>query len=183
MKKFTRWVMMGAAALVVALPGAGWALTADNADTVTVSVPTILSISDEIGNFSLAFTNSANGGTTNFQTVGYTVNANNMPNTALVGALSAKINTLLSGINIKALGTRAFTNGGTASNAVLVEAPVGPVTIGTTATGIMDKPALAGTSGKILTGTAFVAWQAQATRDLTTTDGGSVTLTVTLKDI
>ena len=182
MKKFMRWVMMGAAALVVALPGAVWALTADNADTVTVSVPTILSISDEIGNFSLAFTNSANGGTTNFQTVGYTVNANNMPNTALAGALSAKINALLSGIAIKALGTRTFTNGGTVSNAVLTEAPVGPVTIGTTATGIMDKPALAGTSGKILTGTAFVAWQAVATRDLTTADGGSVTLTVTLKD-
>ena len=182
MKKLTQWIMMGTAMLVVALPGAGWALTADNGDTVTVSVPTILSISDTVGNFSLVFTNSANGGTTNFQTVGYTVNANNMPNTALAGALSAKVNTLLSGINIKALGTRTFTNGGTVSNAVLTEAPAGPVTIGTTATGIMDKPALAGTSGKILTGTAFVAWQAVATRDLTTADGGSVTLTVTLKD-
>ena len=182
MKRFMQWIVMGTAVLVVALPGAAWALTADNADTVTVSVPTILSISDEVGNFPLVFTSSANGGTTNFQTVAYTVNANNMPNTALAGALSAKINTLLSGIAIKALGTRTYTNGGTSSNAVLTEAPVGPVTIGTTATGIMDKPALAGSSGKILTGTAFVAWQAQATRDLTTADGGAVTLTVTLKD-
>ena len=168
--------------LAVALPGVVWATAADDADTVTVSVPTVLSISDGTGNFPLTFQSTSTNGVTNFQTVGYAVSSNNLPNSALTGALSAKISTLLDGINIRALGTRTYTNNGTASNAVLTESPAGPITIGTSATGIMDKPAAAGSSGKILNGTAFVAWQAQATRDLTFSDGGAVTLTVTLKD-
>jgi|GEM_PF-2659663 len=170
------------AVLTAVLPSAAWAASVDDADTVTVSVPTILSISDSTGNFTLTFTSAVSGGTTNFQTVGYAVQSNNMPNAALTGALSAKLSALLDGINIRALGSRTYTNSGTASNAVLTEAPSGVVTIGTSATGIMDKPASSGNSGKILSGTAFVAWQGQSTRDLTTSDGGSVTLTVTLKD-
>lgn len=181
MKKFAQLIGVAAVILAAGMPAA-WAASADDADTVTVSVPTVLSISDETGNFTLAFASSANGGTTNFQTVGYAVSSNNMPNSALTGALSAKVSALLDGINIRALGGRTYTNNGSASNAVLTESPTGPVTIGTSATGIMDKPALAGSSGKILTGTAFVAWQGKATRDLTFSDGGSVTLTVTLKD-
>ena len=173
--------MMAAVILAVGMPGA-WAISVDDADTVTVSVPTVLSISDETGNFTLAFSSSANGGTTNFQTVGYVVKANNMPNSALTGALSAKISSLLDGISIRALAGRTYTNNGTASNALLADNGAGIVTVGTSLAGLMDKPSSSGASGKILDGTAFVAWQAQATRDLTSSDGGGVTLTVTLKD-
>lgn len=181
MKKFMQLITVAAMILAVGIPGA-WAASVDDVDTVTLTVPTILSISDETGNFTLTFTSAANGGTTNFQTVGYAVRSNNMPNSELTGALSARINALRDGINIRALGARAYTNNGSASNAVLVEDPAGPVTVGTSLTDLMRKPALAGASGRILSGTAFVAWQAQATRDLTAADSGSVTLTVTLKD-
>ena len=170
-------------ALAVALPGAAWATAVNDADTVTVAVPSILSINDDTGNFTLTFQSTSTNGITDFKTVGYNVSANNMPNSALVGALSAKVSPALTGMNLRALAGRTYTNNGTASNAVLSEAPTGVVAIGTTATGIMDKPALAGTSGQILNGVAFVAWQAQATRDLTAADSGqATTLTVTLKD-
>ncbi len=165
------------------VPAAVWANTVNTAATVTVQVPAILSISDNgTGNFTLTFQSAAAGGTTNGQTVGYAVQANSMPNSALTGALSAKISALLSGITIRANSGRTYTNNGSASNAVLQESSAGLINLGTTAVNIMDKPASTGNSGKILSGTAFINWGAVADRDLTTTDGGSVTLTVTLKD-
>ena len=182
MKKSAQFAIVAVAIVAMAVSGTAWATSVDDADTITVTVPTVLSISDEAGNFTLTFTSAANGGTTNFQTVGYIVQSNNMPNSALAGALSAKISTLLDGINIRALSSRTYTNAGSASNAVLTESPGGAVTVGTSLVPLMDKPSSSGSSGKILSGTAFVAWQAQATRDLTFTDGGQVTLTVTLKD-
>lgn len=182
MKKITQIAMILALMAAVVVPGAAWAATADDADTVTVSVPSILSISDETGNFTLTFLSSANGGVTNGQTVGYQVQANNMPNSALAGALSAKINTLIDGITIRANEGRTYVNNGTASNAILEDASASVINMGTTATAVMNKPASTGASGQILNGTAFVNWGAVATRDLTTADGGSATLTVTLKD-
>ena len=182
MKKSMKYAMIALAVLAMALPGAAWALTANDADSVTVTVPTILSISDDVGNFTLTFTGSAAGSTTNGQTVGYIVDANNMPNTALTGALSAKISALLSGITIRANPARTYVNDGSASNAVLTESTAAVINLGTTAVNIMDKPASAGSSGKILHGRAFVNWGAVADTDVTTANGGTVTLTVTLKD-
>ncbi len=181
MKKFMQLIGVAAMILAAGIPGAR-AASVDDTDTITVAVPAILSISDETGNFTLTFTSASNGGTTNFQTVGYAVQSNNMPNSELAGALSAKINALKDGVNIRALGSRNYTNAGSASNAVLAEDPVGPVTVGTSATALMKKSTSTGDAGKILSGTAFVAWQGQATRDLTASDSGPVTLTVTLKD-
>ena len=171
------------AILAVAMPGAVWAASVDDSDTITITVPTVLSISDEAGNFTLAFTSSVNGAVTGFQPVGYIVKSNNMTNSALAGALSAKIASLVDGINLRALTGRTYTNNGTASNALLAESSNGTVAVGTSATALMDKPSSTGDSGKILDGTAFVSWQAQATRDLTAADSGKTfSLTVTLKD-
>ncbi len=181
MKKLVR-VAVTLAMLALVVPGSAWASTVDDARTVTVSVPTILSITDETGPFTLTFADAASGGTTNGQTVGYIVKSNNMPNSALTGALSAKISGLLDGITIRANPGRTYTNAGSASNAVLQESSASFINLGTTAVNVMDKPALAGASGKILSGTAFVNWGAVATRDLSLADGGAVTLTVTLKD-
>lgn len=183
MSKFMRFALV-LAMLAVVLPGSAWAANVVNdVDTVTVAVQPTISISDATGNFSLTFTDTApNALTNNFQTVGYVVQANTMPNSALTGALSARISALLDGINLLALTDRVFNNAGSASNAVLTESPGGTVTVGTSPVPLMDKPASTGSSGMILSGTAFVSWRAQATRDLTSTDGGSVMLTVTLKD-
>lgn len=180
MGRLARW--MAVLALLVFAPASVWAASVDDADTVTMTVPTILSISDSTGNFTLTFSSAASGGRTNFQTVGYTVSANAMPNAALAGALSGKISAALSGIELRALTGRNFTNTGTANNAVLVESPGGEVAVGTTAVALMDKPISTGSEGRVLSGTGFVAWQGLATRTLTTSDGGSFTLTVTLKD-
>lgn len=181
MKKLARWMAV-LALLVLGTPAGAWAASVDDVDTVTVTVPTILSISDSTGNFTLAFTSAASGGRTNFQTVGYDVSANNMPNAALAGALSGKISAALSGINLRALSGRTYINSGSANNAILLESSGGEVTVGTTAVALFDKPASVGSEGKVISGRAFLAWQGLATRTLTTSDGGSVTLTVTLKD-
>lgn len=181
MKELMRFAV-ALAMLALVMPSGAWAVVANDSKTVTVSVPTILSISDEAGPFILTFADAASGGTTNGQTVGYIVKANNMPNSELIGALSAKISALLSGITIRANPDRTYVNAGSASNALLRESSAGFINLGTTAVNIMDKLASTGASGKILSGTAFVNWGAVATRDLALTDGGSVTLTVTLKD-
>ena len=101
-KRLAQFTVMIAILAMVAMPARVWATTVNSTATVTVQVPTILSISDQgTGPFTLTFTSTANGGTTNGQTVGYAVSANNMPNAGLAGAVSAKISALLSGITIR----------------------------------------------------------------------------------
>ncbi len=180
-----RWAIL-AAALTLGVTHSAWAATASDADSLTVSVASILSITDEVGNFTITFDNntgSAAGSISTGQTVGYAVNANNMPLTALNSALTAKLSALLTNIQVRgSTDATAYVNGGGAGNAIL--APFNtdtnaPTVIGTTDTRMFDKPA---TGNKVLKGTAYVNWNAKATADLIPGDGGTVTLTVTLKD-
>lgn len=182
-----RWLVV--AALVLGATHSAWATSANNNDNATVQVQPVLSITDEVGNFTIQFndaTGSATGSISTGQTVGYIVKSNTMPNAALAGALSAKINTTLTNIQLRAsTDGSAYVNGGTASNAVLT--PVNtdtnnPTVVGTTAVAIFDKPASSGAAGKVLNGTAYINWNAKATADLVPGDGGTVTITTTLKD-
>lgn len=183
-----QWMFVAAAFALAATPSA-WAATADDSDSVTVTVDPVLSISDEVGDFTITFTNatgSAAGDVSTGQTVGYIVKSNTMPNAALTGALSAKLSTTLTNIEIRGTtdGT-SYVNDGSASNAILEAVntdTANPTVIGTTATSMFNKPSSTGTAGKILDGRAFINWNAKATADLVPGDGGTVTLTVTLKD-
>lgn len=178
------------AALVLGAARSAWAgPPSNNNDNVTVKVEPALSITDEVGNFTIEFnslTGSAAGDVSTGQTVGYIVRANTMPNAALAGALSAKINATLTNIQLRAsTDATAYVNGGTASNAILTPVntdTANPTVVGTTAVAIFDKPASTGSAGKVLRGTAYMNWNAKATADLVPGDGGTVTITTTLKD-
>lgn len=182
------WALI-VAALVMGATHSAWAKESNNSNGATVSVASVLSISDEIGNFTIAFNNatgSATGSISTGQTVGYLVNSNSMPNTALAGALSAKIGGLLTGIQLRAsTDATAYVNDGVAANAILVPAntdTANPTVVGTTAVAIFNKPASTGVAGKVLKGRAYINWNAKATADLAPGDGGIVTITTTLKD-
>ncbi len=187
MRKFMRFAV-ALAMLALVVPGKAWAASVDDSDTVTVNVGNVLSITDEVGNFTLTFdstTGTVAGSVTAGQTVGYVLRANNMSNSAIAGALSAKISTALDGITFRANAGMAYTAtpGSDAGNATLNPVSSGAVNIGTSATALYDKPSSTGNQGKVLNGTAFVNWGAVAARDLADADGGSMTLTVTLKDV
>ena len=176
------------AVLAVALPRSAWATSISDTDTVTVDVGNILSIEDSEGNFSLSFNNvtgTVAGSASTGKTVGYVLRANNMSNSAVSGALSAKISSALDGITFQANSGMTYTPtaGASAGNATLTPVSSGAVPVGTTATALFDKPASVGTQGQVLNGTAFINWGAVAARDLGDADGGSMTLTVTLKDV
>lgn len=184
-----RWIVL-VAALTLGAVHSAWAATASDSDSVTVTVAPVLSIADvEVGNFTLAFDNTT-GSSTNAistgQTVGYAVKSNNMPNAALPGALTAKISGLLN--NIEILGFTAadgYVNEGAAGNAILEPvntSEASPTVIGTTAVNMYNKPSSVGTAGKFLQGRAFIHYRAKALSDLVPGDGGTVTVTVTLKD-
>lgn len=167
---------------ILAVAGPVFAATNNNADTVTVAVGNVLSITDTQGDFTLTFTDTVNGSSSSRQTVIYTVQANNMPTTALTGAVSAKISAALSGVTIKGDPAATSTNLGSSGNIVLSESAANDISVGTTAVNLMDKGATTAPQGKVLNGNFGVSWVAVATRDLADTDGGNVTLTVTLKD-
>lgn len=182
------WVLI-VAALVLSAAHSAWATESNNADSATVTVASVLSISDEVGNFTIAFNNatgSSSGSVSTGQTVGYIVNSNSMPNTALAGALSAKISALLTNIQLRATtDATAYVNDGVAANAILTPVntdTANPTVVGTTAVAIFDKPVSTGAAGKILKGRAYINWNAKATADLAPGDGGTVTITTTLKD-
>ena len=170
------------AAILSCLAAPAWAGSSNDTDSVTVLTPTILSITDTVGNFTLTMTDMVSGSVSNRQTVIYTVKGNNYATTALAGALSAKVSALLSGIRLKGDPAASSTNNGTAGNILLTESAAGDIAVGTTAVNFMDKGATVAPQGKVLNGSVGVSWVAVADRDLSATDGGTVTLTVTIKD-
>ena len=170
--------------MLLAPPGWVSAATKDFSQNVTVNVGNVLSITfEDDPNLVLEFTNDFSQNAISFtgKTIVYTVRANNMPNSALLGAVSARISTALNGIAIVG-DPGAYINDGTSSSATLVESAADFITIGTTATNMFDKPASSGTDGKLLAGRAPIHYRARALRNLTPADGGPTTLIVTLKD-
>lgn len=189
MRKLTEISVVIAALAVIAVPGAVWAAQEGTRSSVTVAVPSMLSITQDVGDFTLKFEDSKAGSVTNGQTVGYVVMANNMTNEFLRGAVSYAISAAdgrdsLDGIIIGPNSPAGYRNRGLPENATLEPSIFefrGGRLISTTRY-IMDKPPSSGPAGKILNGIVYVNWGAYAYRDLTPADGGSVILTVTLKD-
>ena len=174
-----RWAVF-AAAVVLGLTRPVWAGNASDNSDVTFAVGNSISITEATGNFTLTFTDTVNGSVSSGETVIYTVKANNMPNAALTGAVSAKVSALVDGISLKAF-PGDYTNSGTSGNAILSKVAAEMV-IGATAVNIYNKDAGSGNQDKVLNGTIPIHYRGVATRDLADTDGGTTTLTVTLKD-
>jgi hypothetical protein len=183
-KKMTLWMTAFSLGLLAGgIDGQAWAASVEDTSSVTVNVAEVLSITDQFGDSTLTFNDFVSGSASTGQTVSYRVLANNMSNAAVPGALSAEISADLSGITIQAnMGATAFQDAGTTGNAVLKPDATDGIIVGTTTTSLMSKPVSTDTQGKVLNGTAFVNWSANATRDLAASDGGVVTLKVTLKD-
>ena len=178
-----------AAMLVVGVTHSAWAGTVNKTHVVTLSVDPILSISSEVSDFDLLFTNATGSGANAVsvhKVAAYKVEANNMPNAALAGALSAKLSALIPDIEIRGTtDTTSYTNSGTAGAAIL--SPVNtsattPTVIGTAVTAFFDKPASSGGAGQVMHGTAFIAYTAKTLIERKAGAIGSTTITVTLKD-
>lgn len=183
-----RWGV-AVAALMLGMTHSAWAGTDDQSHVVTLKVNPILSIeSPETTNFDLVFDNTTGSGANSIsknKVVAYNVEANNMTNDALAGAVSAKLSVLVADVEIRGTSdATAYVHKGGADGAILTPTdPTNPVVIGTTATALFDKPASAGTAGKVLHGTAFVSWDAKLLAEKGAGTLGTPTLTVTLKDV
>lgn len=180
MKNLLRSVALLLVGLMLGYAGPAFAATADDVDTVTSVVNGHLSIADTTGDFSLTFSDFVSGTETPIQTVTYQVKGNDLPATALVGVISAKIDALEYGIDLRA-DPGTYANVGSTGNIALANTAAGFSTIGTTAVNLADKAATTGEQAKILNGNQPMDWKAVATKDLT---AGSypMILTVTLKD-
>jgi hypothetical protein len=184
-QKITLWMVVFSLGLLAGgTHGQAWAASVDEGSSVTVNVNEVLSIQEQVGDFSLTFENIFEDNNSTGQTVGYILYANNMPNAALPGALSAKLSKVMPGIDIKAnLSSGSYTQpGGPSGYARLVPDSTAGIVVGETTTSLMSKPTSGGNDGKILAGRAFINWSATATRILTPDDSHVVRLTVTLKD-
>ena len=177
------------AAVALVLPAGAWAASVSDAKSVNITVGNALSIiADPAGAINLQF-NSATGAETGSistaGTIGYVVQANAMNNAAIPGAVSAKINAPISGMTFQAAaGGLAYipAAGSPAGNATLNPVSTSAVPITIAGTNLFDKPVSTGNQGQVLNGVAFVSYVAVADRDLADADGGSLTVTVTLKD-
>ena len=167
--------------LLLGMSARAWALTADDADTVTMDVSAVLSITDTVGDFTLTFTDYVAGTDSNTQVVSYTVKANNVALAATTGIVSAKVSALITGIDLKGdVGT--ITNDGTSGNILLTESASGFTTMTTSAQDMADKGVTSGPQGSILNGTVPISWKGTTTADVGS-GTNNTTLTVTVKDI
>jgi hypothetical protein len=158
-----------------------WAGTAEDVHTVTaVVVAPTLSMTDQTGDFSLTFNDYVEGTESAPQVVQYRVKGNTFPVSALSGVVSAKLGSLISGLEIQA-DVGAFTNNGTDGDILLQEKEGGFRSVGTSPVELADKPATSGAQAKVLNGTLVITWKGKATQDLSAGNYTS-TLTVTLKD-
>ena len=165
--------------LLLGLSSRAWALTADDADTVTMNVTAVLEISDTVGDFTLTFNDYVFDTDSSVQLVTYLVKANNVALAATAGIVSAKISALVQGIDLKGdVGTITTETG----DILLTETAAGFTTMGTSATDMADKGVTTGVQGGVLKGTVPITWKGTTTVDRKSgTD--NVTLTVTVKDI
>jgi len=174
MKQVIRFVsivmVFGMTAITPALAG-----TATQTHQATDVVPTFLSITADVTDFTLTFADFASGSLTDTQVVNYTVRFNGA--TVTDGAVKAKISEAYTNVDLKA-DVGAYTK--TAGNARLTEQSAGYMTIGTTDVNIAKRVTDTG-SGKTSRGSLAVTYQAEATNVLEPVSEAK-TLTITLAD-
>ncbi|MBI4972081.1 MAG: hypothetical protein HZC17_09690 [Candidatus Omnitrophica bacterium] len=163
----------------------GWAATETDLQTVTVNVPSQLSITgDGGGAFTLTSANYLSGSESGVSTVTYTILGNNIAKTALTSFVAAKISALVDGVNIQAL-PGIFNNAGSAGNIVNADLtpPGSYTTLGTTDTSMENKADLSASpdAKMVINGTLPISYKSVLTRDHEAINT-VVTLTVTVKD-
>ena len=181
--RFKGWKTLGAV-LLFSLTVAGPAASENDPQvthTVHIVVPSAeLSIAEDVGNFTLTFSDSKEGSLTDSRVINYHVQGNTFPPAPLAGMISASSSAGVEGIQLQA-DTGAFTNGGSEGNIILSESAAGFQPVGASPVPLANKEATSGGQARVLNGTLPVTWRAEATHDLQAGDQ-SVTLTVTLKD-
>ena len=147
---------------------------------VTLTAAPVLSISDETGSFTLVFSNFVNGALSSTQSVTYRIQANSMAAGTVQGAVSARLDQLFDGIDLRG-NVNGYTNLGRSDFAVLQETQPGPRTIRTARTALADKMPGTGSGDSNLDGNLTVTWRARLRADAS---GGqrSRFLMVTLKE-
>jgi hypothetical protein len=132
--------------------------------TTTIAVPETISITSDVGNFTLTMPSNASGAVSNTQAVVYTVKANKMRQADGAPGINANLDFAYDRINFQAQ-VGLYTKVG--GNTELVAAPVvgGWHTIGTSNVAIANKTASVA-PGDILDGTIPVTYRAVATANM-----------------
>ena len=142
--------------------------------------PPVLSISDDIGSFTLTFSNFLQGSVSSTQEVAYRIQANNMMTGSVQGVVSARLQQTFSGIDLE-VDVTAYQNLGVPSSANLQESVAGRQVVNTTGVSLANKTPGNGNNDKVVDGNLGILWQARLTGNVI---AGSRTtgLVVTLKD-
>ncbi len=157
-RKTAAWV---GAVLLCMLAGAGQPASAL---IITLEAPTVLSISDATGPFTLTFPDFVSGTVSGTQTVVYRVQANNMTAGAVQGAVSARLEQTLDRMEMEA-DVNGYQNLGGGTFAVLEEAISGYQAIQASETSLADKVAGTGSGDASLDGNLTVTWRARLTAE------------------
>ncbi len=174
--KLSLVAVMLVAGLVGILPAA-FAGASAVTHSVTISVPTSLSLTADTAGFTLTMADYVSGSVSDTQQVVYTVKSNNSALAANAAIVKAKLGTLFSGIDFLANpGAYTKQNG----NFDMTENAAGNITVLTSDVPLMKKTGITG-SGKTTKGTFPVDYSALATADLDS-QSQNQTLTVTLVD-
>lgn len=132
---------------------------------ITLDAPAVLSISDETGSFTLAFSGFLQGTVSGTQSVTYRVEANNMTAGTVQGAVSARLQETASGIDLEA-DVGGYQNLGNSNFAALQESQSGYRVVSTDQTSLADKtPGIGAGNDKSLDGNLTVTWRAKLTAD------------------
>ena len=158
-----------------------FAASAETSHNVTVVVvPTVLSVSDDAGEFRLEFDDPAAGSDSSTQLVHYRVSGNTFSTGALPGIVSAEADGPKEGIELKAE-VGEFVNDGTEGNILLHASAGGEQAVGSVPVPLAGKGPTSGTQAEMLNGTVPIQWKANSTKNLSSGEY-PITLTVTLKD-
>ncbi len=155
-------IKRGIAVAVLALTfgQAAHAATVTKDHSITVAVPSFLSMTADKSDFTLTFADYITGSETNTDTVTYSVRANNLDKTN--GVVSAKLDSLYDNVTLKAdPGAYSKVNG----NASLTEAAAGFIAVDASGVSLMNKTVDNGT-GKTTRGSFPVIYKASADQDL-----------------
>jgi len=181
MKKMLKYFNVAMMTAMVTLGCSSAALAADfvtASHATTVDVPENLSISADVGSFTLTMPSNASGTISNTQLVTYTLAANKMSQADGSAAINVNLDFLYDRLQFEAsVGTYTKIGG----NTEVADAAPGFQVIGTSNVGVANKANSTG-AGDILDGTLPIAYRAVATDELPA--GSQVhTLFVTLTTI
>ena len=130
---------------------------------ITLEVPAVLSVSDESGSFALNFSNFLKGSVSSSHSVTYRIQANHLVGGVVQGAVSARLQEEVEGVDLEA-DVNGYQNLGEEGFALLAETQSGyqPVRAAQL-TPLADKMPGTGSGDSTLDGSSTVTWRAKLT--------------------